>query len=122
MENNIQKIKKYILENYRNPKLSLSSMSEYMALNASYLSTAFSRREGITVSNYILNLRLQKAEELILKWHRYMDAPKPVYQNLYELVKGKDYFVLTTNVDHCFQKAGFAKNRIFYTQGDYGLF
>lgn len=67
MENNIQKIKKYILENYRNPKLSLSSMSEYMALNASYLSTAFSRREGITVSNYILNLRLQKAEELILK-------------------------------------------------------
>ena len=51
-----------------------------------------------------------------------MDAPKPVYQNLYELVKGKDYFVLTTNVDHCFQKAGFAKNRIFYTQGDYGLF
>ena len=51
-----------------------------------------------------------------------MDAPKPVYQNLYELVKEKDYFVLTTNVDHCFQKAGFAKNRIFYTQGDYGLF
>ena len=50
-----------------------------------------------------------------------MDAPKPVYQNLYELVKEKDYFVLTTNVDHCFQKAGFAKNRIFYTQGDYGL-
>ena len=54
--------------------------------------------------------------------NRYMDAPKPVYQNLYELVKEKDYFVLTTNVDHCFQKAGFAKNRIFYTQGDYGLF
>ena len=51
-----------------------------------------------------------------------MDAPKPVYQNLYEMVKEKDYFVLTTNVDHCFQKAGFAKNRIFYTQGDYGLF
>ena len=54
--------------------------------------------------------------------NRYMDAPKPVYQNLYELVKEKDYFVLTTNVDHCFQKAGFDKNRIFYTQGDYGLF
>ena len=54
--------------------------------------------------------------------NRYMDAPKPVYQNLYDLVKEKDYFVLTTNVDHCFQKAGFAKNRIFYTQGDYGLF
>ncbi len=42
--------------------------------------------------------------------NRYMDAPKPVYQNLYELVKEKkDYFVLTTNVDHCFQKAGFDK-------------
>ncbi len=54
--------------------------------------------------------------------NRYMDAPKPVYENLFELVKDKDYFVLTTNVDHCFQKAGFAKERLFYTQGDYGLF
>jgi len=54
--------------------------------------------------------------------NRYMDAPKPVYENLFALVKGKDYFVLTTNVDHCFQKAGFAKERLFYTQGDYGLF
>ena len=54
--------------------------------------------------------------------NRYMDAPKPVYQNLHDLVKEKDYFVLTTNVDHCFQKAGFDKSRIFYTQGDYGLF
>ena len=54
--------------------------------------------------------------------NRYMDAPKPVYENLYELVKDKDYFVLTTNVDHCFQKAGFEKKRLFYTQGDYGLF
>ncbi len=51
-----------------------------------------------------------------------MDAPKPVYENLFELVKDKDYFVLTTKVDHCFQKAGFAKERLFYTQGDYGLF
>lgn len=53
--------------------------------------------------------------------NRYMDAPKPVYSRLYDLVKGKDYFVLTTNVDHCFQKAGFDKARLFYTQGDYGL-
>lgn len=30
--------------------------------------------------------------------------------------------MLTTNVDHCFQKAGFDKERLFYTQGDYGLF
>ena len=54
--------------------------------------------------------------------NRYMDVPKPVYDNLYELVKDKDYFVITTNVDHCFQKAGFDKHRLYYTQGDYGLF
>lgn len=54
--------------------------------------------------------------------NRYMDAPKPVYQKLLSLIQDKDYFVLTTNVDHCFQKAGFDKNRLFYTQGDYGLF
>lgn len=54
--------------------------------------------------------------------NRYMNAPKPVYDNLYELVKDKDYFVITTNVDHCFQKAGFDKHRLYYTQGDYGLF
>lgn len=54
--------------------------------------------------------------------NRYMDAPLPVYEKLLELVRGKDYFVITTNVDHCFQKAGFDKKRLFYTQGDYGLF
>ncbi len=54
--------------------------------------------------------------------NRYMDAPKPVYENLLSLVGKKDYFVITTNVDHCFQKAGFDKARLFYTQGDYGLF
>ena len=54
--------------------------------------------------------------------NRYLDPPKPVYKNILELVKDKDYFVLTTNVDHCFQKAGIDKNRLFYTQGDYGLF
>ena len=54
--------------------------------------------------------------------NRYMDAPKPVYDQLLTLVKDKDYFVITTNVDHCFQKAGFDKKRLFYTQGDYGLF
>ncbi len=55
--------------------------------------------------------------------NRYMDPPKPeVYGGLLALVGDKDYFVLTTNVDHCFQKAGFDKERLFYTQGDYGLF
>ena len=54
--------------------------------------------------------------------NRYMDPPTDLYKQLFQLVKNKDYFVLTTNVDHCFQKAGFDKNRMFYTQGDYGLF
>ena len=54
--------------------------------------------------------------------NRYMDALKPVYEQLYRLLSGREYFVLTTNVDHCFQKAGFDKERLFYTQGDYGLF
>lgn len=53
--------------------------------------------------------------------NRYQDAPKNVYGELLKLVQEKDYFVLTTNVDHCFQKAGFEKRRLFYTQGDYGL-
>ena len=54
--------------------------------------------------------------------NRYMDAPKPVYEQVLGLVREKDYFVITTNVDHCFQKAGVDKQRLFYTQGDYGLF
>ena len=70
----------------------------------------------------------QTKEEFWAYWSRYIfvnrytDAPKPVYNELFELVKDKDYFVITTNVDHCFQKAGFDKKRLFYTQGDYGLF
>lgn len=55
-------------------------------------------------------------------YNRYVPAPKPVYENLLKLLDGKDYFVITTNVDHQFQKAGFDKQRLFYTQGDYGLF
>lgn len=53
--------------------------------------------------------------------NRYERAPKPVYDDLLKLVEDKDYFVLTTNVDHQFQLAGFDKERLFYTQGDYGL-
>ncbi len=53
--------------------------------------------------------------------NRFVKAPLPVYEKLLEFVKDKNYFVLTTNVDHCFQKAGFDKARLFYTQGDYGL-
>ena len=54
-------------------------------------------------------------------YNRYVDIPGEAYYDLLELVKDKDYFVITTNVDHCFQKTGFDKERLFYTQGDYGL-
>ena len=54
--------------------------------------------------------------------NRYQKAPKPVFDDLLKLVRDKNYFVLTTNVDHQFQMAGFDKERLFYTQGDYGLF
>ena len=54
--------------------------------------------------------------------NRYDPIPGRVYQQLLDLLRNRDYFVLTTNVDHCFQRAGFDKQRLFYTQGDYGLF
>ncbi|MBR2780046.1 MAG: Sir2 silent information regulator family NAD-dependent deacetylase [Eubacteriaceae bacterium] len=68
------------------------------------------------------------AEEMWAYWSRYIwinryaKIPEPVYEDLLDLVRSRDYFVITTNVDHCFQKAGFDKDRLFYTQGDYGLF
>lgn len=55
-------------------------------------------------------------------YNRYVDCPKDTYKKLFEIFQKKNYFIITTNVDHCFQKAGFDKERIFYTQGDYGLF
>ena len=69
-----------------------------------------------------------KAEENWAFWsrnvllNRYTNPPKSTYDDLFSLVKDKNYFVITTNVDHCFQRAGFDKDRLFYTQGDYGLF
>ena len=56
-------------------------------------------------------------------WYNRYDCPvgQP-YLDLLDIVADKDYFVLTTNVDHQFQRAGFDKERLFYTQGDYGLF
>lgn len=52
--------------------------------------------------------------------NRYLPPALPLYKNLYELVKDKDYFVITTNVDYQFYKVGFAPDRIFAVQGDYG--
>lgn len=67
-------------------------------------------------------------EEKWAYWSRYVylnrfcPPPIPVYDHLLALVQDKNYFVITTNVDHCFQRASFDKTRMFYTQGDYGLF
>ena len=55
-------------------------------------------------------------------FNRYVDPPKPVYSLLYTLLKEKNSFILTTTVAHQFQRAGFDRGRLFYTQGDYGLF
>ena len=54
--------------------------------------------------------------------NRYAPLPGNLYSLLLSIVRDRDFFVLTTNVDHCFQRAGFDKKRLFYTQGDYGLF
>ena len=87
----------------------------------------FHQRYGITDMYSVGFYPYDTLEEYWAWWsrhifyNRYADAPVPVYQVLLSLVKNKDYFVLTTNVDHQFQKAGFDKQRLFYTQGDYGL-
>ena len=53
--------------------------------------------------------------------NRYEERQSPLYQRLLALLSGKEFFVITTNVDHLFQDNGFPKERLFYTQGDYGL-
>lgn len=53
--------------------------------------------------------------------NRYTGTPKDTYEKLLRLLDDKDFFILTTNVDHRFQLSGFPKDRLFYTQGDYGL-
>lgn len=69
------------------------------------------------------------SEEKWAFWSRYVfvnryleSSPNKVYSALFDLVKNKDYFVITTNVDHQFQLVNFDKERLFYLQGDYGLF
>ena len=88
----------------------------------------FAKKYGIR-DMYSGGFYLFPKEEIRWAWwarhiyfNRYIDAPKPVYGELLKLVSDKDYFVVTTNVDHQFQRAGFDKKRLFYTQGDYGLF
>lgn len=55
----------------------------------------------------------------MIKLNRYNEKPLKLYQELYEIVKNKEYFVLSTNVDGQFYNSGFDKDKIFEVQGDY---
>lgn len=87
----------------------------------------FIEKYGFTDMYYAGFYSYPTPEEFWAFWSRCIfinridQEPGILYQTLYSLIRGKDYFILTTNVDHCFQRAGFDKHRLFYTQGDYGL-
>lgn len=108
--------------------LSISAGFEYSGERFEKYFSDFAEKYGITDMYSGGFYPYQTIEEFWAWWsrqiycNRYIDAPKPLYQKLLSLVKDKDYFVITTNVDHCFQKSGFDKKRLFYMQGDYGLF
>jgi NAD-dependent SIR2 family protein deacetylase len=90
--------------------------------------TDFAKKYGMTDMYYAGFYNFATSEEKWAYWsrmvyhNRYKSTKNKLYAKLFSLVKDKDYFVITTNVDHQFQLAGFDKNRLFYTQGDYGLF
>ena len=85
-------------------------------------------RYGITDLYAASFYPFQTEEELWACWAkhiwfaRYRPEALPLYRLLWDVVKQKDYFVITTNVDAQFEKAGFDKDRIFATQGDYAYF
>ena len=107
--------------------LSTSAGLSYVGSRFSDYFTDFAREYGIH-DMYSGGFYPFPDEETYWAWwsrhiycNRYVDPPKPVYNRLRELIGDKDYFVITTNVDHQFQRAGFDKDRLFYTQGDYGV-
>ena len=108
--------------------LSTSAGFTYSGERFSKYFSDFKEKYGFTDMYYGGFYPYKTLEEYWAYWSRYIYinrytvAPKTVYADLLRLVKDKDYFVITTNVDHQFQKAGFDKKRLFYTQGDYGLF
>jgi NAD-dependent SIR2 family protein deacetylase len=53
---------------------------------------------------------------------RYEPKALPIYIDLFELLKDREYGIITTNVDGQLEKAGFPKEKIFAPQGDYALF
>lgn len=104
------------------------------AAGLTYSGERFERYFGDFIANYRFRdmysagfFPFQTLEEQWAYWsrhiwyNRYVEPPKDTYAKLLQLVQGKDFFVITTNVDHQFQRAGFPKGRLYYTQGDYGL-
>lgn len=108
--------------------LSVSAGYEYSGARFSALFGDFERAYGFHDMYAGGFYPFPSREEFWAYWSRYIACnrycppPKRTYETLLSLVKGREYFVITTNVDHCFQRAGFDKERLFYTQGDYGLF
>lgn len=107
--------------------LSTSAGFEYSGERFDRYFSDFKAKYGITDMYSGGFYPYQTLEEYWAWWSRHIlinrydvEIGKP-YKDLLTLVKDKDYFVLTTNVDHQFQLAGFDKKRLFYTQGDYGL-
>lgn len=107
--------------------LSTSAGFEYSGERFYKYFSDFNKKYGITDMYSGGFYPYQTLEEYWAWWSRQIfinrydvEVGKP-YRDLLTLVKDKDYFVLTTNVDHQFQLAGFDKKRLFYTQGDYGL-
>lgn len=107
--------------------LSASAGLEYSGERFDKYFSDFKAKYGITDMYSGGFYPFQTLEEYWAWWSRHIlinryDVPigKP-YQDLLRLVRNKNYFVLTTNVDHQFQLAGFDQKRLFYTQGDYGL-
>lgn len=108
--------------------LSASAGFEYSGERFDRYFSDFKAKYGITDMYSGGFYPYQTLEEYWAWWSRHIlinrynvEIGKP-YRDLLMLVRDKDYFVLTTNVDHQFQLAGFDKKRLFYTQGDYGLF
>lgn len=96
---------------------------EYIALEGQYLGGKLAERGVVNAEklHYSGNIALWKWWSRHIWYNRYDCPVGEVFGLLLNMVKDKQYFVITTNVDHLFQRADFDKSRLFYTQGDYGL-
>lgn len=132
----LDKIKKFklLLEQYdtvivgAGSGLSTASGLDYSLNRFGKLFPDFISKYGYSHMYHAAFNEYESVEEHFAYWsrhifyNRYDFVDNGLYNKIYELISKKDYFVVTTNADHLFQKNGFDKNRLFYMQGDYGLF